>query len=79
MSRVSALLYGHRLTPTDLGKSMPSRAYAKHSIKRVNCLLGNVQLQPERPLFYWKMLTALIGSLRHPLILVHWSPDQCRF
>ncbi|AZF08545.1 Mobile element protein [Pseudomonas sp. R2-37-08W] len=53
---------------------MPSRAYVKHSIKRVDRLLGNVQLQHERPLFYWKMLTALIGSLRHPLILVDWSP-----
>lgn len=47
---------------------------AKHSIKRVDRLLGNAQLQSERPLFYWKMLTALLGSLHHPLILVDWSP-----
>jgi hypothetical protein len=74
MSCVSALLYGRRLTLTDPGRAMPSRAYVKHSSKRVDRLLGNVQLQHERPLFYWKMLTALIGSLRHPLILVDWSP-----
>jgi len=37
-------------------------------------LLGNVRLHYERPLLYWKMLTALLGSLRHPLILVDWSP-----
>ncbi|WP_027903139.1 MULTISPECIES: IS4 family transposase [unclassified Pseudomonas] len=74
MSCVSALLHGHRLTLTDLGRAMPSEAYTKHSIKRVGRLLGNAQLQSERPLFYWKMLTALIGSLRHPLILVDWSP-----
>lgn len=73
-SCVSALLHGHRLTLTDLGRAMPSKAYTKHSIKRVDRLLGNAQLQSERPLFYWKMLTALIGSLRHPLILVDWSP-----
>ncbi|MDQ0737885.1 hypothetical protein QF045_000745 [Pseudomonas sp. W4I3] len=45
MSCVSALLYGRRLTLTDLGRAMPSRAYVKHSIKRVDRLLGNVQLQ----------------------------------
>lgn len=53
---------------------MPSEAYTKHSIKHVDRLLGNARLQHERPLFYWKMLTALMGSLRHPLILVDWSP-----
>lgn len=74
MSCVSALLHGHRLTLTDLGRAMPGEAYTKHSIKRVDRLLGNAQLQSERPLFYWKMLTALLGSLHHPLILVDWSP-----
>ena len=74
MSCVSALLHGHRLTLTDLGRAMPSEAYTKHSIKRVDRLLGNARLQYERPLFYWKMLTALLGSLRHPLILVDGSP-----
>lgn len=74
MSCVSALLHGHRLTLTDLGRAMPSEAYTKHSIKRVDRLLGNARLQHERQLFYWKMLTALLGSLRHPLILVDWSP-----
>lgn len=74
MSCVSALLHGHRLTLTDLGRAMPSKAYTKHSIKRVDRLLGNAHLQHERLLFYWKMLTALLGSLRYPLILVDWSP-----
>lgn len=74
MSSVSALLHGHRLTLTDLGRAMPSEAYTKHSIKRVDRLLGNAHLQHERLLFYWKMLTALLGSLRYPLILVDWSP-----
>lgn len=53
---------------------MPSGASTTHSIKRVGRLSGNAQLQPERALFYWKMLTPLLGSLRHPLILVEWSP-----
>jgi hypothetical protein len=70
MSCVSALLHGHHLTLTDLGRAMHSEAYTKHSIKRVDRLLGNAHLQHERLLFYWKMLTALLGSLRYPLILV---------
>ncbi|MCW2292772.1 hypothetical protein M2262_002822 [Pseudomonas sp. BIGb0408] len=51
MSSVSALLQGHRLTLTDLGRAMPSAAYARHSIKRVDRLLGNAHLQNERLLF----------------------------
>jgi hypothetical protein len=47
MSCVSALLHGHRLTLTDLGRSMPSEAYTKHSIKRVDRL----QRRPLRPAF----------------------------
>ncbi|TBU80336.1 IS4 family transposase [Pseudomonas daroniae] len=74
MSCVSALLQGHRLTLTDLGRAIPSKAYTKHSIKRVDRLLGNAQLQSERLLFYWKMLKALIGNLPQPVILVDWSP-----
>lgn len=74
MSCVASLLCGHRLTLTSLGRSLPGKAYVKHSIKRVDRLLGNRQLHLERPLFYWKMLGALLGSLRHPVILVDWSP-----
>lgn len=52
MSCASALLHGHRQILTDLGRTMPSEAYSKHSIKRVDRLLGNVHLQHERLLFY---------------------------
>lgn len=73
MSCVSSLLHGRRLTLTALGRFMTGRAYPKHSIKRVDRLLGNQHLRSERPLFYWVMLRALLGSLKHPLILVDWS------
>ena len=73
MSCVSSLLQGRRLTLTALGRFMPGQAYPKHAIKRVDRLLGNQHLRTERPLFYWVMLRALLGSLKHPLILVDWS------
>lgn len=73
MSCVSSLLHGRRLTLTALGRFMTGHAYPKHSIKRADRLLGNQHLRSERPLFYWVMLRALLGSLKHPLILVDWS------
>ena len=73
MSCVSSSLQGRRLTLTGLGLSMPGRAYPKHAIKRVDRLLGIQHFRAERPLFYWVMLRALLGSKKHPLILVDWS------
>ncbi|TBW33918.1 IS4 family transposase [Azotobacter chroococcum] len=74
MAAVAALLQGRCLTLTALGRSLPGSAWPRHAIKRIDRLLGNRQLQAERGLFYWVMLRALLGSLRHPLILVDWSP-----
>ena len=73
MSCVSSLLQGRRLTLTALGRFMPGQAFPKHAIKRVDRLLGNQHLRAERPLFYWVILRALLGSMKHPLILVDWS------
>lgn len=74
MCCVSSLLRGRRLTLTGLGRFMSDKAYPKHAIKRVDRLLGNRHLQSERSLFYWVMLRTLLGPLKHPLILVDWSP-----
>ncbi|GAB3377400.1 hypothetical protein GCM10027514_14710 [Azotobacter armeniacus] len=74
MVAVAALLQGRRLSLTALGRSMPGLVWPKHAIKRIDRLLGNRQLQAERGLFYWVVLRALLGSLRHPLILVDGSP-----
>lgn len=74
MACVSALLSGRHLTLTALGRGLPGTAYPKHAIKRVDRLLGNAHLHSERLLFYAAMLRALLGSLKHPLILVDWSP-----
>jgi hypothetical protein len=68
-----SLLQDRRLTLTGLGRSMPVQAYTKHAIKRVDRFLENRHLRSERPLYYWVMLRALLGSLKHPLILVDWS------
>ena len=41
MCCLSALLRGRRLTLMGLGRFLPSKAYPKHTIKRVDRLLGN--------------------------------------
>jgi hypothetical protein len=74
MCAVSALLAGRRLTLTAVGRFMPGACQPQRFITRVDRLLANPHLRAERPLFYLMMLRALLGSLRHPLLLVNWSP-----
>lgn len=74
MCVVSALLAGRRLTLTVVGRFMPGGGQPRHAIKRADRLLANPHLQTERPLFYLMMMRALLGALKHPLVLVDWSP-----
>jgi hypothetical protein len=74
MCAVSALLAGRRLTLTTVGRFMPGDGQPRHAIKRADRLLANPHLHTERPLFYLMMLRALLGALKHPLVLVDWSP-----
>lgn len=53
---------------------MPGGGQPRHAIKRADRLLANPHLQTGRPLFYLMMLRALLGSVKHPLVLVDWSP-----
>ncbi|SDK84307.1 transposase, IS4 family [Modicisalibacter muralis] len=78
LDTVGALLGKRRLGLTALGRALPGPVAAKHTIKRVDRLLGNHHLHRERPLFYWLMATLLIGHTTRPLILVDWSPIDDR-
>src|SRR5947209_5110158 len=49
---VEALVLGAKLALTHLGRNLRSTAFAKHSIKRVDRLLGNTHLHQERSLIY---------------------------
>jgi hypothetical protein len=78
LDSVQALLAGQRLGLTALGRHLPGNTTPKHAIKRMDRLLGNPHLQQERPLFYWHVARLLIGRMRHPRILVDWSPVDDR-
>lgn len=74
LDTVGALLTERRLGLTALGRALPGPAAPRHTIKRVDRLLGNRHLHEERPLFYWLVAHLLIGHTIRPLILVDWSP-----
>lgn len=78
LDMVGALLGERRLGLAALGRALPEPVATKHTIKRVDRLLGNPHLHQERPLFYWLVATLLIGHTTRPLILVDWSPIDDR-
>lgn len=74
---VCALLRQRRLTLSALGRSLGTRAKPKHSIKRIDRLLGNRHLWKERFDIYKAMARALLAHQRaHQwlYIVVDWSP-----
>lgn len=68
-----ALLLGQRLTLSALGRSIQSETAPKHSIKRIDHLLGNEHLFQERILFYKAMANKLLQGQKRPVISVDWS------
>ena len=70
---VMAALRGRRLTVTDLGRAIQSRAKAKHCIKRADRLLANHRLYQERLALYGALSHWLLGPTTRPVILVDWS------
>jgi hypothetical protein len=70
---VGALLRGQRLWLTALGRHIVGGVEEKHSIKRMDRLLGNGHLNGERFQWYCWLARLVLGGCRHPVILVDWS------
>lgn len=78
---VAAALQARRLTITDLGRALPSSAYPKHSIKRVDRLAGNAHLRQERAGIYSVIAHWLLAGIARPVVVVDWSEltrDRCQ-
>jgi hypothetical protein len=73
IAAVAAAVRCRRLTLTELGRALNSSAYVKHSIKRMDRLLGNRHLLTERFALYQAFAHRVIGRMREPLIIVDWS------
>lgn len=61
------------LSISGMGRALKSRTSAKHNIKRIDRLVGNVWLQHERIEVYSAVARWLLGKNRTPIILVDWS------
>ena len=70
---VEASVLGAKLALTDLGRNLRSAAFAKHSIKRVDRLLGNCHLHAERALIYRAVAHWLLAATSRPVLLIDWA------
>lgn len=73
LTNVGALVRGHKLTVTALGRAAGRRTQPKHAIKQSDRLIGNPPLAPERLAIYPAITRTLLASTPHPAILVDWS------
>ena len=64
---------GAKLSLSHLGRHLDSGAFRKHSIKRMDRLLGNRHLHAERLFVYQAMARWVLKGQRRPVILVDWS------
>ena len=70
---VEALLTGANLCLTRLGRAVAGPVADKHSIKRVDRLLGNGKLHMELHLFYGAIARLLLKENQEPVVLVDWT------
>lgn len=61
------------LSITGMGRALQSHTSAKHNIKRIDRLVGNVGLHSERFQIYSALSQWLLGNTTQPIILIDWS------
>jgi hypothetical protein len=70
---VMAVVRGHKLSLTALGRAMADKTGAKHGIKRADRLLGNGALFDELELIYGAIARYVIRRVKEPIVLVDWT------
>lgn len=70
---IDAVVRGGRLALTSIGRSIAGRVRPKHSIKRIDRLLGNSKLFLEVPLFFQSLARWLLKDEERPVILIDWT------
>jgi hypothetical protein len=70
---VEGIVRGGRLSPATIGRVLPGRALPKHSIKRVDRLLGNPKMVGDRLFFFVAIARRLLRGCARPVILVDWT------
>lgn len=70
---ITGLMNDKKLSVTQLGRSLDTKAQEKNNIKRSDLFLSNRGVWRERFSIYKTISLALIGSNSRPLIIVDWS------
>jgi len=70
---VKALVQSGRLNLSAMGRGVRNAVAPKHNIKRMDRLLGNPLLHRDLHHFYRALATILVGTEKHPLVLVDWT------
>jgi hypothetical protein len=73
---VEAAARARRLSLTALGRSLASEAKPKHSIKRVDRLLGNAAVHASLDPIYTAVTRKLVGSASNPAVLIDWTGGE---
>ena len=73
LDAAEALLNCHRLTLTDLGRSLPRDCGRKHAVKCMDRLLKNPRIEASRPAIAAALAADLFKETTTPLLLVDWT------
>jgi hypothetical protein len=73
---VHSLLVGGRLRLTDLGRQLQTSAFANHTLKCVDRLLGTPHLQHERIVISRAVAQWVWATTPRPVLLVDWSEGE---
>jgi Transposase DDE domain len=79
VAAVEAAVGGSALTLSNLGRGLRSQVAVKHSIKRIDRLLGNGALHAQAPALYEALARQYLAGAKTPLIIIDWSdltPDR---
>ncbi len=70
---VEAITTAGRVVPAAIGRSIGGRTRPKHSIKRVDRLLGNPHVLAQRWVIFASVARWLLRNVPRPIILVDWT------
>ena len=73
MVATKSLLDGDQLSLTQLGRNISGNVAPKHSIKRIDRLLGNRHINNDRLTIYRWHAMHLCGANPMPIVLVDWA------
>jgi len=73
LEATNALLFSAKASVTSLGRAMQTTARVKHSIKRVDRLVGNCKLHAELPTILQHVAARLLRQTPEPVVLVDYT------